>query len=139
MEDVSFSRSCYYICMALLGYSLAGYLVLRWLRLDPGLLLPPCRLYQQTGYYCVGCGGTRALEAFFQGRLLCSFCYHPAVDLVMGFLAVFVPTNTLSILTGGRVRGVLVRPLHFYILIAVVVVQWLVKNGVYYFTNIHII
>ena len=64
MEDVSFSRSCYYICMALLGYSLAGYLVLRWLRLDPGLLLPPCRLYQQTGYYCVGCGGTRALEAF---------------------------------------------------------------------------
>ena len=57
----------------------------------------------------------------------------------MGFLAVFVPTNTLSILTGGRVRGVLVRPLHFYILIAVVVVQWLVKNGVYYFTNIHII
>lgn len=139
MEDRSFSRNCYYICMAVIGYSLAGYLVLRWFHLDLGILFPPCRLYQQTGYYCVGCGGTRALEAFFQGRLIRSFCYHPAVDLVMGFLAIFVPSNTLSILTGGRIRGMLVRPLHFYILSGIVVAQWLVKNGVYFFTGFHVI
>lgn len=139
MEDISFSRSCYYICMALIGYSLAGYLVLRWCHLDVGILFPPCRLYQQTGYYCMGCGGTRALAAFFQGHLIRSFCYHPAVDLGMGFLAIFVPSNTLSILTKGRVRAVLVRPMHFYMLAGIVVVQWIVKNGVYLFTGIHMI
>lgn len=139
MEDVSFSRSCYYICMALIGYSLAGYLVLRWFGLDAGNLFPSCRLYQRTGYYCVGCGGTRALEAFFQGHLIRSFCYHPAVDLVMGFLAVFVPSNTLHILTKGRIQGVLVRPVHFYILTGIVIVQWMVKNGVYVFTGVHLI
>ena len=40
------------------AYSIAGYLILRWLRVDPAILFPPCRLYQRTGYYCMGCGGT---------------------------------------------------------------------------------
>lgn len=37
------------------------------------------RLY---GIYCPGCGGTRALLAFFQGHFLESFFYHPIVMYV---------------------------------------------------------
>jgi hypothetical protein len=31
---------------------------------------PRCLLYEATGYYCAGCGATRALHALMHGRLL---------------------------------------------------------------------
>lgn len=33
-------------------------------------LYPPCLLYKVTGFYCAGCGATRALYALLHGRLL---------------------------------------------------------------------
>lgn len=139
MPDVSFSRNCYYVCMAVIGYSIAGYLILRCLHVNPAILFPPCKLYQSTGYYCMGCGGTRALQAFLQGRFVQSFYYHPIVDLTAVFLMVFIPSQTLSILTKNKIRGFMIKPVHFYILTGVVVLQWVVKNAVFYFTGIHII
>lgn len=40
---------------------------------------PPCLFHLTTGYYCPGCGGTRAITALLRGRLLSSFLYHPVV------------------------------------------------------------
>lgn len=31
---------------------------------------PQCLLYQATGYYCAGCGATRAVHALLHGRVL---------------------------------------------------------------------
>jgi hypothetical protein len=31
---------------------------------------PGCLLYQATGYYCAGCGATRAIHALLHGRVL---------------------------------------------------------------------
>lgn len=139
MEEESFSRNCYYVCMAVAAYAMAGYCVMQLLHVDPACLFPSCRLYEQTGYYCMGCGGTRALREFFQGHFVRSFFYHPAVDMGMGFLAVFLPSWTLHILTKGQVRGVIVKPVYFYILAGIVVVQWGIKNGIYYFVGRHVI
>lgn len=139
MHDDSFSRSIYYICMAVIGYSVAGYLILRWFRVNPAILFPPCRLHQRTGYYCMGCGGTRALRLFFQGHWIRSFYYHPAVDVAMLFLCVFLPSNTLEFLTGGRIHGLRVKPFHLWILTGIMVVQWIIKNGVFYFTGVNLI
>lgn len=139
MSDISFSRNCYYVCMAVIGYSIAGYLILRCFHVDPAILFPPCRLYESTGYYCMGCGGTRALQAFLQGHFIRSFYYHPIVDIAAVLLIVFIPSQTLNLLTKGRVRGFLIKPVHFYILAGVVVVQWIIKNAVFYFAGIHLI
>lgn len=125
--------------MAVIGYSIAGYLILRLMHWDPNILFPPCRLYARTGYYCIGCGGTRALRLFFQGRWLRSFYYHPAVDVVMLFLCVFLPTNTLDIMTKGRIHGLRIQARHLWILAGIMVMQWIIKNGVYYFTGVHLI
>jgi hypothetical protein len=38
---------------------------------DPaGGAYPQCLLYQTTGFYCAGCGATRALHALLHGRVL---------------------------------------------------------------------
>lgn len=139
MEKESFSRNCYYVCMAVIGYALAGYFVLRFFHINTARLFLPCRLYERTGYYCMGCGGTRALKEFFQGHFVRSFVYHPAVDVGMGFLAVFLPSWTLHFFTRGQVRGMLIKPVYFYILAGIVIVQWGIKNGIYYLCGRHVI
>lgn len=39
--------------------------------------VPPCPLHAYTGYYCPGCGGTRATFALLHGHLIRSFVLHP--------------------------------------------------------------
>ena len=42
-----------------------------------GLIFMPCLFHAMTGFYCPGCGGTRAVAALLRGDLVSSFCYHP--------------------------------------------------------------
>ena len=39
----------------------------------------PCLFHLLTGFYCPGCGGTRAIRLLLKGELIKSFCYHPFV------------------------------------------------------------
>lgn len=39
----------------------------------------PCLFHLATGYYCPGCGGTRAIASLLHGQLFCSFLYHPVI------------------------------------------------------------
>ena len=48
----------------------------------------PCLFHTLTGFYCPGCGGTRAAAALLHGKILTAVLLHPLVP----FLAVSVPT-----------------------------------------------
>ncbi len=39
----------------------------------------PCLFHEFTGFYCPGCGGTRAAKALLWGHPVLSFQYHPLV------------------------------------------------------------
>ena len=39
----------------------------------------PCLFHELTGFYCPGCGGTRAVLALLAGHPVLSFLYHPLV------------------------------------------------------------
>jgi hypothetical protein len=60
-------------------------------------------------------------------------------DYVMAVLVVFLPTQTASVFTKGRIRGMQLYPVYFYLFTAILLLQWLCKNGLYYFTGIHLI
>ena len=57
----------------------------RWLETGQGF---PCLFHFFTGFYCPGCGGTRAVRLLLKGDLAGSFQYHPFVLYVCGALAV---------------------------------------------------
>ena len=96
---------------------------------DPFRLLRPCILHTLTGYYCPGCGGTRAVRALLAGRLVRSFICHPIVP-VAGVLAVwFMVSQTIEYVSGGRLRiGMHVRDIHLWGVLGIIVVNFLVKN-----------
>ena len=39
----------------------------------------PCAFHLLTGFYCPGCGGTRAVVYLLQGQIGRSFQYHPLI------------------------------------------------------------
>lgn len=91
-------------------------------------LIPKCPLYEKTGYYCPGCGGTRAIIAISKGRILESLYYHPFVAYMLIYYIVYETSYVLNTVTHGKVRGLCFCPLYFYIGIGIVVVQCIVKN-----------
>lgn len=86
----------------------------------------PARLYLHL--YCPGCGGSRALHLFLQGRFLMSFLYHPIVLYVALIYIPFMVTQTLGYVTKGKIRGMLMRMGYLYGALAVIGINWVVKN-----------
>ncbi len=57
---------------------------------------PGCPFYKVTGYYCIGCGGTRAVHDLLHGRLLSAFGHNPLL---------FFMAPPLGYVVLGRLKG----------------------------------
>jgi len=89
----------------------------------------PCLFHLLTGYYCPGCGGTRAVQALLAGNLLRSFWYHPFVLYTTVVCGWFMVSQTIERISGGRIKiGMHFREIYMWIAIAIIAVNCLVKN-----------
>ncbi len=93
----------------------------------------PCLFYCATGIYCPGCGGTRAVKYLLKGEILKSLWYHPLV----GYLAIVIGIEIgRTIFCHSEMkqisRGWKRTPEHYhmevYVGIAIILVNWAVKN-----------
>lgn len=88
----------------------------------------PCLFHLLTGFYCPGCGGTRAVKYLFHGQIGKSIQYHPLV-----FYTVMVAI--LELISLVKARGA-ERPISHYkryetwvwIGVAIILINWGVKN-----------
>lgn len=94
-------------------------------------LLPECLLWKRYGWYCPGCGGTRAVIQLMHGRVWESFLMHPVVPYVAVIFALFMVTSTCHYVFGYH-RRFLLRPIYFYITIGIILSQWVIKNILIY-------
>lgn len=115
-------------------------------------MIPPCMLHLLTGYYCPGCGGTRALTSLLKGDLIHSFLYHPVI------VYAFIPgvcyminhtiyhlqryiysksdisknhiTDSHASTSHNRhmIRPLTVRPAYLYSVAALIIIQFIIKN-----------
>lgn len=92
------------------------------------LHFPPCILHSLTGYYCPGCGGTRAVKALLHGHIFTSLYYHPIVAYTAVVGGWFMISQTISRLSHGKRKGMHYRDVYMWIALAIVVVNCLVKN-----------
>jgi len=86
-----------WITLALLA---AGYWIWRDLLGSPSLR--GCWFYRNFHIYCPGCGGTRALMALFQGHVIQSLYYHPAVPFAAISVTLYLLSQTLWRIRGRR-------------------------------------
>lgn len=144
MEDELYykrlSRNCYYVfigivvvfCISLLYFKIMDT---SWMELYPY----PCTLYDVAKLYCPGCGGTRAVKYLLQGNIIKSFIYHPVVPYAAGYMLVYMVSHTLNIITKGKVKAMLFKPIYYYVMIGIILLQCIIKNILVIMCGIHII
>ena len=97
--------------------------------IDVKVFLYPCLFHELTGYYCPGCGGTRAAEALLSGHLIRSFVYHPIVIYTAILLGWFMVTYTMELLAKHQLKYRFpFKPAWLWIALAIVIVNCLIKN-----------
>lgn len=106
----------------------------------------PCLFRLLTGFYCPGCGGTRALKYLLRGQVLASLYYHPLVFYMAAVAAAEGGLWAADRLIGGRERGVgrkaeKRRPYEaeIYVGLGILAVNWVVKNWVLAAAGIYLI
>ncbi len=99
--------------------------------------MPPCIFHKVTGYYCLGCGGTRAVFALARGNLLRSLFLHPFVPYVAIVGGWFMISHTIQRISRNRLRiGLHFRMIYLWIGLGLAVFNFLWKNGVLLFTGV---
>lgn len=128
--DIKLSRNCYYVCLGVGAFLVVGYAILTLLGISVFDLSPyPCTLYNVFGIYCPGCGGTRAAVSLIHGHLLQSLMYHPFVPYTAAVAVCYIISHTLNIVTKGKVRAMLFRPIYLFIALGIIAVNWIFKNA----------
>lgn len=88
----------------------------------------PCMFHLLTGYYCPGCGGTRAVYALTQGRLLLSAFYHPLVPYGAGVYLAFMISQTVSRICRKPQLGMKFHMCYVWIALTLLFLNFALKN-----------
>ncbi len=97
-----------------------------------------CIFYLVTGgYYCPGCGATRAVYALARGDILASLFYHPFIFYVTVVGSWFMITQTIQRLSHGKIQIAMhFRMIYVWIGIALIAGNFFWKNAVLLFTGV---
>lgn len=99
----------------------------------------PCPVRTFTGLYCPGCGGTRAAHYFFTAHPIKSFLSHPLIPYSIILFAGFMISHTIRAISKGRIKGMKFRNGYIYMAVAIIIVNFIIKNYLLLTTGIDIL
>lgn len=86
-----------------------------------------CNMIRLLGIPCPGCGGTRALISLFKGDIMKALYYNAfAVFSFVGY-AVFFVSQSIRMLTKGKVKGMEFRGIYCVVLLIILFVQYALR------------
>lgn len=89
----------------------------------------PCIFHSFTGWYCPGCGGTRAVMSLLKGAPILSFLYHPFVLYTVVIYVWFMISHTIDYLSCGKTSiGMKYRNIYLWIALAIFIINTAVKD-----------
>lgn len=122
LEDQLFEIGLVFLVIAAAGF------ILYELVLKSVIYVRPCFFSTFLGIYCPGCGGTRAVEAFFHGHFLKSLWFHPLVPYSAVIYAGFIGSHALQKIGVKKVRGWKFHNWYLYVAVGIIAVNFVVKN-----------
>lgn len=96
--------------------------------------LPPCWFHFISGYYCPGCGGTRAVRVLLHGHVLKALWFHPLVPYAAAVYLLFMITQSIERASHGRFPiGMRYHDCLTWIAVALIIGNFILKNALRYF------
>lgn len=115
-------------------------LMYRYLCLHVPFFGIPCLFHTFTGYYCPGCGGTRAVYMLLHMHPVKAFCYHPLVFYGAAVYLWFMISHTVEKLSRRRIRiGMRARDGWLWAALVILAVNVIVKDGALFFFGIDLL
>lgn len=128
-ETQKTTRTMYGLGLWLGGALLVYGVILKVFHFNPSGFLMPCLMWKLFGFYCPGCGGTRAVRALLAGDILKSLYYHPIVVYGAALYLWFMVSNTVELASRGRIAiGMKYRDRYLYVAVVIVAGQFIVRN-----------
>ena len=90
----------------------------------------PCLMHALTGWYCPGCGGTRAVMFLLTGHPVMSFIYHPLVLYAVVVTAYIIIRHVIDMIRAKSIRTQK-KYLHtnmLWIALFIVIINFIIKN-----------
>ena len=114
------------------------YLILKYVfHLEILEYIGACTLYKWTGFYCPGCGGTRAVNAILNGDWISAVFFHPFVPYTLLIGTWFMLTQTIEKITYGKIQIALhFRMIYVWIAIALIAINFIWKNAMLILTGV---
>lgn len=129
-QTINIEDQLYIIGVCLLFAAPLIIITYRYLRARLPFLAMPCLLRTFTGYYCPGCGGTRAVYALLHLQLWRSFCYHPLVPYGAAVYLWFMISHTIEKLSHHRLRiGMKWNPAWLWTALVILGLNVLIKDS----------
>lgn len=121
---------CVWLVCLLLFLVAGGIFLLDWFTpLSVASLRYSCWINRMSHLYCPGCGGTRAFFAWIHGHWLTSLYYHPVVGYFGILYFLFFLRGFLAYGMPGRFSYMRFRLGYVYVGIAIILLQFLIKNA----------
>lgn len=122
-------RTLFYIGCGFLILCFIYALLIYFTSFSLNTFMLPCIFYKLTGFYCPGCGGTRAFNMLIQGNLLRSLMYHPVVIYGAIIYAWYMVSNGIELLSKGKWRiGLRYHQWLVYLGIVILAANFIIKN-----------
>jgi hypothetical protein len=110
------------------GITLLALLFLRLFNPVGSGLYPPCIFHSLTGFYCPGCGATRALYHLVHGHPAAAFAMNPLLVILMPLIIYWFLSYALVGIRGRGLPKILVHPALIKLLFWIAVAFGIVRN-----------
>lgn len=128
MKQRTLEDELYYIGLAFLVLTGVGVFLLTVFLPEVKIPQPACFFWKYLGIYCPGCGGTRSLTAFLHAHFVESLWYHPLIMYGVTLYLIFMVSQTLARLHLFGIKGMKFRAGYLYGALALVVINFILKN-----------
>ena len=89
---------------------------------------PKCSFYALSGFYCPGCGTSRALHQLLHGNLLGALAFNPLAVIVLPYLIYSLISYSLLVIRGRPLPGRLWPGWVIYAFLGVLIAFWILRN-----------
>lgn len=129
MKRIRANEIYYYLSFGITGVLLIIASVSYKLFLNDYIKIPECVIYRLTDIYCPACGGSRAVIALLEGRIVDSLHYHPLVLYMVCLWCIYIGVNSVIYLYTHKKE----KMLHFsskYIMfgLLLLIINFILKN-----------